>query len=219
MITIAGLGLSVFAILLLALFALLFSSYVKIVTVLSIVRAGFGVHSLPSAFVTAGLALALSFFVMYPTLQESLRSMDSVIRSGGASTDVRRARAIEAALPAWKDFLARNTDAEDLARFSEVAVKLDQANQVEVAETAVTSWRILAPAFLVSELKEAFITGLNLFLPFLVIDLCIASALVAVGVTRINPVLIALPFKLLLFVMVDGWTVITSNLVATYGVG
>ena len=213
----AQLGLSVFAVGLIIVLALLFSSYVKIVTVLGIVRAGFGVHSFPSAFVTGGLAIALSMLVMAPVIQSSSEAIDVVVqRTGAMLSDKDKAEAINSGLSVWKQFLSRNAHADQKEKFVAVAKTLDEKNQVTGQPIDSESWRILAPAFFVSELKEAFMTGLSIFLPLLVIDLLIANILIALGLTQVNPVLVALPCKLAVFVLADGWTLITTNLIGTY---
>ena len=223
---IAELGLSAVSLLLLLLVALVFSAYVKIVTVLGILRAGLGVGSLPSAFVVSGLALALSVLVMYPTLLDSSRAIDRALHGKGSfASDQERAAAFAAGIEKWRLFVKAHAGKTEVERFSVLARKIDSASssadaargveQGEISEES-DSWRVLAPAFLVSELKGAFATGLTLFLPFLVIDLVIASLLTSLSIDRLNPAIVALPFKLLLFVMLDGWTLITTNLVSTY---
>ena len=218
-----GLGFSLLGLAILVFFALLFSSYVKIVTTLGILRIGLGFRSLPSAFVTGGLALVLAFFVMYPTVRASLGAMDQSLRvSSGASQSSARIRALDAALSTWSKFLMRHAHEKEVEKFINTAAELDSKESGILASDEQklkmkSSFRVLAPAFVVSELKEAFATGLTLFLPFLVIDLLVASILIAVGLQQLNPAIVSLPFKLLLFVMLDGWSLITTNLVATYG--
>jgi len=207
-------GFSLIPILFLVLLALVFSSYIKIVTVLSIVRAGLGSLSLPGAFVTGSLALALSFFVMYPTISASLNSMSEASAKGsGQSESIRQARAVDAGMREWKKFLVVHSDKEILDKF---VSSLGETVQPEAVAQLESSWRVLAPTFFVSELKAAFATGLSLFLPFVILDLCIAQVLVSLGLTRLDPLVVSLPFKLLLFVLVDGWTLISTNLVSTY---
>lgn len=222
----ANLGFSAFTVVLLLFFVLVLSAYVKIVTVLGIVRVGFGTDGLPSAFVTGGFAIVLAFFVMYPTLIRSSTAMDQIRMSQPKLTDQLRAAAFNAGLDKWKEFLRLHAHQAEVERFSEIAQDIDRKHLVQGGQQvpkprvlkgySADSWRILAPAFLVSELKEAFATGLSLFLPFLVIELLVANVLAAVGLERMNPSLVSFPFKLLLFVMADGWTLITTNLVATY---
>ena len=166
-----------------------------------------------------------SFFVMYPTLIESSRAMDQVLKSRSNVTDEARAAAFNAGIEKWKFFVRAHAGKPEVERFGDLARRFDTAatakRSITSADTGhlaidLDSWRILAPAFLVSELKSAFATGLTLFLPFLVIDLFVANVLVAVALERINPALVALPFKLMLFVLLDGWSMITTNLVSTY---
>ena len=229
-ISFASLGLSALGLFALLLVCLIFSSYVKIVTVLGILRVGLGVGSLPSALVTAGLALALSFFIMLPTMQESAKVVDSYQRAkGNINSDFARAQALALAFGKWKEFLVRHSHSEQRKRFAGLARQIDSADSSPLGNPSAVgqesnknsaldeqSWRVLAPAFLVSELKEAFATGLSLFLPFLIIDLLVLNVLAAVGLDRMSSASVAFPFKLLLFVMVDGWALITANLVQTY---
>ena len=218
---IAELGFSALGLGLLFFLALLFSAYVKIVTVLGMVRAGFGIGSLPGAFVTSGLALALTFFVMFPSLRDSAAAVDGSLRGKLNASDRDRAQAVSAGISEWKKFIELHARKSEVERFQAIAVKLDKKPPptagVDAAQKAKeVSWRVLAPAFIVSELREAFQTGLSIFLPFLVIDLLVAIGMAAVGIDRLNPVFVAFPLKLLMFVLLDGWSVITTNLVSTY---
>jgi flagellar biosynthesis protein FliP len=218
----AELGLSVVSVLILVFLALLFSCYVKIITVLGMLRTGIGLDSLPAAFVTGGLALALSFFVMYPELKDSAAAMDNSLRGRATVSDHDRAAAVNAGIDRWKQFLEQHAHGDEVRRFSAVALRLNKKSQsggtntADTNETLAHSWQVLAPAFLVSELKDAFRTGLSIFLPFLLIDILIATLLAAVGLERLNPALVSFPLKLLLFVLLDGWALITTNLVSTY---
>jgi len=216
---VADLGLSALGLGLLLFLALLFSSYVKIVTVLGMVRAGFGIGSLPGAFITGGLAFSLSLFVMYPQLQNASTAMSGVLKNHSPVTDQDRAQAVGAGVAEWKKFVQQHAQPAEVGRFQAIALKLDksQAPAAEGTAQLSDSWRILAPAFVVSQLREAFQTGLSIFLPFLVIDLLVAIGLAAVGLERLNPAYAAFPFKVLLFVALDGWSLITTHLVATYG--
>lgn len=222
----------------LACLALIFSSYIKIVTVLSIIRVGLGLNSIPSAFVTCGLAFSLALFVMFPTLLDSAQIMRaSGIGSSATINNQDRAVALGKGIDEWKRFLVAHTHASELQAFVQISKRLrhdksgsrqlDQKNASDSSSTENLStgknetkqtheWHILAPAFMVSELKEAFAIGLSLFLPFLVVELLVAHTLVAVGLTQLNPHIVSFPFKLLLFVLADGWSVITTNLVSTY---
>ena len=220
---VADLGLSALGLGFLLFLALLFSSYVKIITVLGMVRAGFGIGSLPAAFVTGGLAFSLSLFVMYPQLQNAAGAMSDVLKNHSPVTDRDRAEAVDAGVAEWKKFVQQHAQPAEVGRFQAIALKMDKPAAAagdaarDTAQQLGDSWRILAPAFVVSQLREAFQTGLSIFLPFLVIDLLVAIGLAGVGLDRLNPAYVAFPFKILLFVALDGWSLITTHLVATYG--
>lgn len=203
--------------------ALMFSAYIKISTVLAIVRSGFGLLGFPTVFVTTGLALALTFFVMSPTLERAARAADA---SSSAALENRSGRAVQSAVDQWRTFVQHQVHPAERQRFVDIAKQLDSekgsvstTGKVTVPVESGDSWRIIAPAFVVSELKEAFATGLSILLPLLIVDLLIANILVAVGLNQLDPVVVAFPFKLILFVMVDGWGLITANLVASYATG
>jgi len=223
-----GFGFSSLAFLVIVLLALVLSSYVKIATVLAILRAGLGFNSLPSVLVTGGLAVSLAFFSMYPTMRSAARAMEGV-RSSGTASEAERVRGFQAAAEEWKHFVVKHAHAEERARFAEVALRINTpapaagappaASSPEEKERLSSTWQVLAPSFVVSQLKEAFKVGLTVILPLFVIDLLVAHILVALGLTQLSPILIALPFKLVLFVAVGGWSLITSNLVATYAGG
>ena len=222
-----GFGFSSLAFLVIVLLALVLSSYVKIATVLAILRAGLGFNSLPSVLVTGGLAVSLAFFSMYPTLRSAARAMEGV-HAGGAASETDRVRGFQAAAEEWKHFVLKHAHPEERARFAEVALRINKPGAASTAPAAgaadekerlSSSWQVLAPSFVVSQLKEAFKVGLTVILPLFVIDLLVAHILVALGLTQLSPTLIALPFKLVLFVAVGGWSLITSNLVATYAGG
>lgn len=205
----AKLGLPSLALFGVILLALLFSSYVKIATVLSIVRAGFGVDGMPAALLTGGVALALSFFVMFPTIRDAATAMDKAVPPGSVS-DTDRARALSAGIETWRKFVEHVTPESEQERFHALSMKLGGE------EGDTKTWRVLAPAFVVSELQRGFHTGLVLFLPFLVVDLLVVTLVSAVGMQGLNPHLVSFPLKLLLFVALDGWSLIVTNLLQTY---
>lgn len=209
-----NLGFSAIALGLIVVLAVMLSSYVKLVTVLSIVRAGLGANNLPSAFVTTGLALMLSLLVMYPTIESATIAIDQK-RSTDEGSSASSFVILDPAMQVWKDFLKKHTGKKETEQFAKIAQELNKNSEVKSSQLE-NSFRVLAPAFLVSELKAAFATGLNLFLPFLIIELLVANLLTGLGMPQLQPSFVSLPFKILLFVMVDGWTLITTNLVATY---
>ena len=226
----AELGLPFLSLLLLLCVALLFSAYLKVMTVLGIVRLGLGGTTLSSIFVTGAIALSLTLFVMFPVLQRSAQSASVVLKqSDGTKTEEIRYRAIDATSTEWLGFLKKHADEKLVTRFSEIAVKLDagkldagksgsavSGTEAVKAPGSGEGWRILAPAFVITQMKEAFSIGLSILLPFLLIDLIVVTVLGAMGLERMEPGYVALPAKLLLFTLVDGWTLITTNLVLTY---
>ena len=171
--------------------------------------------------VTGSLALVLSFFVMYPYINEAASSIDRVVSSSGSVNSSVRVKALGEAGKSWKKFLLKHSDPEVISELATIANKIDESAETKVADSLDTKelrdWRILAPAFYLSELREAFAIGLSLFLPFLVVDLCVAHILVALGVNKVDPSMVSLPLKLLLFVMLDGWALIAGNLLSSYG--
>ena len=201
------------------LIALAFSAYIKLVTVLGIVRVGLGSDGIPSVFVTGSLALALTALVMAPTLNNAFVAMDKVLSKEGAVEERARVQALAVGINEWRGFVYRHTEVAERERFLRLALQL-QGESAEAAERSASeqgrSWQVLAPAFLVSELKAAFRIGFTLFLPLVLIDLFVANLLLAIGYEQLSPHLIGFPLKILLFVMVDGWSLITANLIATY---
>ncbi len=218
------LGLSIVPILALVTLALMFSAYVKLVTVLSILRAGLGVFSLPSAFVTGSLALSLTFFIMYPTISSSISEINKSIevkkieKGKKGLSDKDKVLAVYSGIKVWKRFISKHSSLEEKEKFAKLAIEIDKNGLSEAKDYSdiKESFRVLAPSFIVTELKEAFSTGLSLFLPFLVIEIVIASILMSMGFNQLSPHIVSFPFKIMLFVLLDGWGMITGNLVSTY---
>lgn len=229
--TFSNLGFSFYSLFILAFLALIFSSFIKISTVLAIVRAGIGFRSLPGVLVSGSLAFTLSCFIMFPYFENISKEIDSNIlnkasanisqNSSSQRSESVRLEALNIALSSWKKFLYKHSDPELIKEFSILASKVNKSSSKTSpssgeSENIEASLQVLAPSFYISELKEAFSTGLGLLLPFLIIDLCVAQVLIAIGVKNLDPLLVALPLKLLLFVALDGWTLIASNLIASY---
>ncbi|MDR2338145.1 MAG: EscR/YscR/HrcR family type III secretion system export apparatus protein [Deltaproteobacteria bacterium] len=202
----------------LILLALLFSSYVKIAVVLNIVRLGFGFTSLPTLFITIGLALTCSYFVMYPTLVE----VSDVLKENSSAqvklSEPEKTVVFDKISQIWKEFVTKHIKYNQIETFSKLAIAVDKIEKIDEPdkENLNSSWRVLAPAFLVSELKEAFRMGFMLFLPFLIIDLVIGTVLAAISLENLSPYLVALPLKLLLFIAVDGWSLICKGIISSY---
>lgn len=185
---------------------ILMTSFTRIIVVLSFVRSGLGTQSMPPNQVLIGLALFLSFFVMAPVFQEVNETALQPYLAG----DVGQEEALDTALIPIKEFMASHTREKDLALFYNYA-GLEKPTSVE--EIPLTS---LVPAFAISELKTAFQIGFVIFIPFLIVDMVVASTLMAMGMMMLPPVMISLPFKILLFVLVDGWYLIVESLLVSY---
>jgi flagellar biosynthetic protein FliP len=183
------------------------TAFTRIIIVLSLLRQAMGTQQTPPNQVLIALALFMTFFVMQPVLTEVYDTALGPALDGTMPQE----QALVAAGEIMKRFMVENTRANDLAMFAELA------GEGPFAERADVPFRVLLPAFMTSELKTAFQIGFLLFLPFLVIDIVIASILMALGMMMVSPVLVALPFKLLLFVLVDGWALTLGSLAAGYG--
>ena len=182
------------------------TSFTRIIIVLSILRQAMGTQQTPPNQVLIAVALFLTLFIMSPTLSKINNESLSPYLSGDLSAE----NALSKASNTVKDFLVFNTRKNDLQMFADLAGDEKYENNYEVPLP------VLLPAFITSELKTAFQIGFLLFLPFLVIDMVIASTLMSLGMMMLSPMLVSLPFKLLLFVLVDGWAMTVGSLVATY---
>jgi type III secretion protein R len=195
------------------------TSFVKISVVLSIVRSALGTQQIPPTQVITGLAIILTVYIMAPVAQEMYRAADAegVTQGQGlmsaATVDVLITASGRAKEP-LRNFLAKKVTTKDRSLFFNLALKLRKAEDRK--DIADKDFLILTPAFVVSELKEAFQIGFLLFVPFLVIDMVVANILLALGMQMLSPTTISMPFKLLLFVLVDGWYLIAKGLVVGY---
>jgi len=179
------------------------TSFTRIVIALSLLRTALGLQQSPPNMVLIGLALFLTLFVMQPTLERAWR--DGVEPLVAERIDERTA--FERTAAPFREFMLRQTREKDLALFYDIA-------QIEPPEDpAATPLRLLVPAFVIGELRRAFEIGFLLYLPFLVIDLVVASVLMSMGMMMLPPVMISLPFKLIFFVLVDGWYLTVGSLV------
>ena len=183
------------------------TSFTRIVVVLSLLRTALGTATAPPNAVLISLAMFLTAFVMWPTF---LTAYDAGIRPLMAN-EITPEQAFERAADPFRVFMMKNVRDKDLKLFA------DLANQPAVARPEEMSLRILVPSFMISELKRAFEIGFLLFLPFLIIDLVVASVLMSMGMMMLPPVVVSLPFKLIFFVLVDGWTLVAGSLVQSYG--
>ena len=179
------------------------TAFTRIVIVLSLVRQALGTPTLPPSQVIVSLAMILSFFVMAPTFEEVNKVAFEPFMKGRISVDL----ALEKATEPMRTFMFKQTSEKDMALFTKLA-KIPKPKTTKDVPTYV-----LLPSFIISELKTAFQLGFVLFLPFIVIDIVVSSILVSMGMMFLPPVTISLPFKLILFVLVDGWHLISQSLV------
>lgn len=183
------------------------TAFTRIIIVLSLLRGAIGAQGTPPNTVLIGLALFLTFFVMQPVFEQSWNDGISPLVNGTIS----EMDGIKATAEPFRTFMIHNTRSTDLATFSGLA-------HVEPPKTAAdTPWRILMPAFMVGELRRGFEMGFLLYLPFLVIDLVVSTVLMSLGMMMLPPTTISLPFKLIFFVMVDGWQLTAGSLVRSFG--
>ncbi len=185
---------------------LLMTSFTRILIVLSILRQALGLQQTPPNQLLVGMALFLSAFIMKPVIDDISTNAVAPARSGAISTE--QGIAIAGAL--LHRFMMAQTREKDLKLFADLAEAPPFASREEVPFT------ILLPAFVTSELKTAFMIGFLIFLPFLVIDLMVSAALMALGMMMLSPTIVSLPFKLLLFVMVDGWALVMGSLASSF---
>jgi len=185
----------------------MFTSFTRIVVVLSFLRSALGIQQTPPNSVLISLALFLTAFIMMPTLQTIY---DDAIQPMVVE-DITEMEALERATGPVRDFMLGHVREQDLRLF------LDLSDAGPVATPDETPMRSLIPAFMISELRRAFEIGFLLFLPFIIIDMVVASVLMSMGMLMLPPIMISLPFKLIFFVLVDGWYLVAGSLVQSYG--
>ena len=183
------------------------TSFTRIVVVLSLLRTALGTATAPPNAVIIALALFLTGFVMGPALQ---RSYDEGLLPL-ANNEISVQQAFERSTAPLRTFMQKNVREKDLQLFTDLSAEPPPATPEQM------SLRILVPAFMISELRRAFEIGFLLFLPFLIIDLVVASVLMSMGMMMLPPVVVSLPFKLIFFVLVDGWSLVAGSLIKSYG--
>ena len=184
------------------------TSFTRIVIVLAILRQAIGLQTSPSNQVLIGIAFFMTIFVMTPVFDD----MYTQAIEPYMNDKIQARDAFEIAQKPLHKFMLDQTRMTDLNAFSEFAnIKIDKLEDVPM--------RVVIPAFIVSELETAFQIGFMLFLPFLIIDLVVASILMAMGMMMLSPMIVSLPFKLMLFVLVDGWSLIMGTLMSSFGLG
>lgn len=188
---------------------IMMTSFTRIIVVLAILRQAIGLQSSPSNQILIGITLFLTFFIMTPVLttinQDALQPY--------LAEEIAPLEAVERARDPIKAFMLSQTRLTDLETFIDISGYEGIEGPEDVPMT------ILIPAFITSELKTAFQIGFMLFIPFLIIDLVVASVLMAMGMMMLSPMLVSLPFKLMLFVLVDGWSMVMRTLAGSYGLG
>jgi flagellar biosynthetic protein FliP len=186
---------------------IMMTGFTRIVIVLSLTRNALGLHTIPPNQVIVGLAMFLSFFVMSPTFSDINRDAIQPLLKG----EKTQSQAYESAVTPLRTFMLKQTRKGELAMFTAAANGGQRPEKPEDVGLAA-----LIPAFILSELKTAFIIGFVVFIPFLVIDIVVSSSLMSMGMMMLPPVFVSLPFKLLLFVMVDGWGLIVRSLLKSF---
>jgi flagellar biosynthetic protein FliP len=189
--------------------ALLFciTGFTRIIIVLGFIRSALGTPTAPPNQVLVGIAFFLTLFVMTPTLTEVKKTAWDPLQAG----KITQVQALKRAELPMREFMFKQTRETDVALFASLA-KLERPKTRKDIPT-----QVLIPAFILSELKTAFQIGFLIFLPFLVIDIVVSSTLMSMGMVMLPPVFIALPFKILLFVLVDGWNLVTESIVRSFG--
>ncbi len=183
------------------------TAFARIVMVLSLLRSAIGTQTAPPNGVIVSLALFLTAFVMAPTFREAYRvGVEPLL-----GAQMEPAQAFQQASTPFRTFMMRHVREKDLALF------VDLAREPAPQQPGDIGLHVLVPAFMISELRRAFEIGFLLFVPFLIIDLVVASILMSVGMMMLPPVTVALPFKLIFFVLVDGWSLVAGSLVQSYG--
>jgi flagellar biosynthetic protein FliP len=184
----------------------MFTSFTRIVVVLSFLRQAIGGQQIPPNPVIIGLSIFLTFFVMSPTIDAVTTNAVTPYLDKKISLQ----QALSVAEPPLKSFMLRQTRQKDIALFLNIAKTKVPATPADLP------MRIVVPAFAISELKTAFEIGFLIFLPFLIIDVVVSSVLLSMGMMMLPPVLVSLPFKLLLFVLVDGWNLVVGSIVRSF---
>jgi len=185
---------------------IMFTSFTRIVVILSFLRQALGGQQIPPNPVIIGLALFLTLFIMSPTIDNVTKESITPY----LNKDITMQEALKRAEPSVKGFMLKQTREKDLALFLNIAREKGQTQAEDIP------LKIVVPAFAISELKTAFEIGFLIYLPFLVIDMVVSSILLSMGMMMLPPVLISLPFKLLLFVLVDGWNLIVGSIVRSF---
>lgn len=191
---------------------IMMTSFTRIVIVFSFLRNALGIQQTPPNQVLVGLALFLSLFIMYPVLTEINNTAIEPYSKGEITQEV----ALEKVQVPIKVFMLKQTKTADLNLFLSISDESKAITEVNTDQLVNLGIEVIVPAFITSELKRAFLIGFLLFLPFLVIDMIVASTLMSMGMVMLPPTTISLPFKLMLFIVVDGWSLIMEMLIKSF---
>ena len=198
---------------------IMLTSFVKISVVLSILRNALGTQSVPPNQVITGLAFVLTIFIMMPVAGQMYRAAGTISDTRDVFSEASVKSLYEASKRGkepLRQFLTKHSHDQDRVLFMELAARLDTEAQTPPPTIAKDDFQVIIPAFVTSELKEAFQIGFLIFVPFIVIDMVVANILLSMGMHMLSPSVISLPFKLLLFVLVDGWFLLVRGLVLSY---
>ncbi len=183
------------------------TSFTRIIIVLSFLRSAIGLQQTPPNQVLISLALFMTFFIMAPTFEQAYTDGIQPLMAEQITEQV----AFDRTVAPFKDFMLKHVREKDLSLF------LDMAGDIKLEKPEDTPIRVLVPAFMISELKRAFEIGFLIFVPFIIIDMLVASILMAMGMMMLPPVMISLPFKIIFFVLIDGWYMLCGSLVRSFG--
>ena len=185
---------------------IMLTSFTRIIIVLHFTRAALNTQTVPPNQILVGLALFLTFFIMAPTFNTVYNDAVKPLAAGEISTE----DALETGIVPIRNFMLGQTDKKDIKMFLEIAGEQD----IQTEDDIPTS--VLIPSFIISELRTAFIIGFVIYIPFIVIDMVVASTLMSMGMMMLPPTTISMPFKILLFIIADGWNLVIGNLVKTF---
>ena len=194
--------------------AIMVSSFIKLVIVMHLIRSALGLQQEPPNLAISGIAIILSLYIMAPVAMETYEIFNSYDVNVNDIQNPQLPTALKASLDPLRSFLSQHSSDSEREFFSQTAHKIWPAKYAE--EMTPDHMLVLTPAFMVSELTTAFQVGFLLFLPFVVIDLIVSNLLISMGMIMVSPMMISLPFKLLLFVLVDGWSRLLHGLILSY---
>lgn len=196
------------------------TSFTRIVVVLSFLRNSMGLQQSPPNMVILSLAMFLTFFVMGPTFEEAYKVGIAPL----VAEKITEEEAFDKATAPFKDFMLRNVREKDLGLFLDLAQRGESEKGIKGEKSSIkdpkdTPLKVLIPAFMISELKRAFEIGFLIFIPFLIIDLVVAAVLMSMGMMMLPPIMISLPFKIVFFILIDGWHLLCGSLINSFSTG